>query len=70
MMGMANFIRVQSFRVYEPLLAAALIYVTLTFILTRLFRWLEAHLNKDRVAPPSLASPAPAGTDPDLQPNL
>jgi His/Glu/Gln/Arg/opine family amino acid ABC transporter permease subunit len=67
MMGVANFIRVQTFRVYEPLLAAALIYVFLTFVLTRFFRWLEARLNRDRVAPEQVAAPAPS---PDLQPNL
>jgi His/Glu/Gln/Arg/opine family amino acid ABC transporter permease subunit len=67
MMGVANFIRVQTFRVYEPLLAAALIYVFLTFVLTRIFRWLEAHLNKDRIAPVQTAAPDIA---PDLQPNL
>jgi len=67
MMGVANFIRVQTFRVYEPLLAAALIYVFLTFVLTRFFRWLEARLNRDRVAPVQVAAPAPS---PDLQPNL
>jgi His/Glu/Gln/Arg/opine family amino acid ABC transporter permease subunit len=67
MMGVANFIRVQTFRVYEPLLAAALIYIFLTFVLTRIFRWLEAYLNKDRVAPAQSAAPA---ITPDLQPNL
>ena len=67
MMGVANFIRVQTFRVYEPLLAAALIYVFLTFVLTRFFRWVEARLNRDRVAPEQVAAAAPR---PDLQPNL
>ena len=67
MMGVANFIRVQTFRVYEPLLAAALIYVFLTFVLTRFFRWLEARLNRDRVAPVQVV---PAAPSPDLQPNL
>ena len=67
MMGVANFIRVQTFRVYEPLLAAALIYIFLTFVLTRIFRWLEAYLNKDRVAPVQSTAP---GITPDLQPNL
>jgi His/Glu/Gln/Arg/opine family amino acid ABC transporter permease subunit len=67
MMGVANFIRVQTFRVYEPLLAAALIYVFLTFVLTRFFRWLEARLNRDRVAPVQVAAAEPR---PDLQPNL
>jgi His/Glu/Gln/Arg/opine family amino acid ABC transporter permease subunit len=67
MMGVATFIRVQTFRVYEPLLAAALIYVFLTFVLTRFFRWLEARLNRDRVAPVQVAAAEPR---PDLQPNL
>ena len=67
MMGVANFIRVQTFRVYEPLLAAALIYVFLTFVLTRFFRWLEARLNRDRVAPLQVVAADP---NPDLQPNL
>ena len=67
MMGVANFIRVQTFRVYEPLLAAALIYVFLTFVLTRFFRWVEARLNRDRVAPVQVAAAEPR---PDLQPNL
>ena len=67
MMGVATFIRVQTFRVYEPLLAAALIYVFLTFVLTRFFRWLEARLNRDRVTPVQVAAAEPR---PDLQPNL
>jgi His/Glu/Gln/Arg/opine family amino acid ABC transporter permease subunit len=67
MMGVATFIRVQTFRVYEPLLAAALIYVFLTFVLTRFFRWVEARLNRDRVAPVQVV---PAAPSPDLQPNL
>jgi His/Glu/Gln/Arg/opine family amino acid ABC transporter permease subunit len=67
MMGVANFIRVQTFRVYEPLLAAALIYIFLTFVLTRIFRRVEAHLNKDRIAPVQTAAPDIAS---DLQPNL
>jgi His/Glu/Gln/Arg/opine family amino acid ABC transporter permease subunit len=68
MMEAANYIRAQTFRVYEPLLAAALIYVFLTFVLTRIFRWLEAHLNKDRVAPVQI--PLADQIRPDLQPNL
>jgi len=68
MMGAANYIRAQTLRVYEPLLAAALIYVFLTFVLTRIFRWVEAHLNKDRVAPVQI--PLAEQIRPDLQPNL
>ena len=50
-MWKANFIRVQIFRVYEPLLAAALVYIALTFVLTRGFRVLERRLNRDRLQP-------------------
>ena len=67
MMGTANYIRVQTFRVYEPLLSAALIYIFLTFVLTRIFRWVERRLNRDRVEPVQIA--ATAAPSPDLQPN-
>lgn len=50
MMGVANFIRSQTFRVYEPLLAAAVIYIVMTFVLTRGFLWLERRLSPDRPA--------------------
>jgi len=56
-MWKANFIRVQTFRIYEPLLAAALVYIALTFILSRGFRMLERHLNKDRLQPIPAALP-------------
>jgi polar amino acid transport system permease protein len=51
MMYKANSIRVLTFRIYEPLLAAALVYIALTFLLTRGFRLLERHLNRDRLQP-------------------
>lgn len=51
MMWKANFIRVQTFRIYEPLLAAALVYIALTFLLSRGFRVLERHMNRDRLQP-------------------
>ncbi|MPR09459.1 ABC transporter permease [Microvirga tunisiensis] len=35
LLGMANYIRMQTFKIYEPLLAVAIVYVLLTFILTR-----------------------------------
>lgn len=41
LLGMANYIRMQSFRVYEPLLAVAIVYVLLTLILTRGMAWVE-----------------------------
>ena len=51
LMGTARFIIAQTFRVYEPLLAAAAYYIVLTFIITRVFRYLERYLNKDRLEP-------------------
>ncbi|TXH35773.1 MAG: ABC transporter permease [Rhodospirillaceae bacterium] len=50
-LGTARWIQKQTFRIYEPLIAAGLIYVTLVFILTRLLNWLERSLNKDRDRP-------------------
>ena len=47
-LGAANFIRSQSFRTYETLIAAGIMYVILTFILTRIFYFVENRLNKDR----------------------
>jgi len=58
-MGTANFIRVQTFRVYETLVGAAIVYVALVFILTRILYWVEAHLNKDRAAPKTIVPDIP-----------
>lgn len=52
-MQKANYIRAQELRVYEPLLGAAIIYVCLVFVLTRILNFVERHLNKDRLQPPS-----------------
>jgi polar amino acid transport system permease protein len=57
MMWKANFIRVQTFRIYEPLLAAAVVYIALTFLLTYGFRLLERRMNRDRVQPAPLELP-------------
>ena len=59
LMGTARFIVAQTFRVYEPLLAAAVLYICLTFIITRIFRYLEAYLNKDRVEPIQIKTDLP-----------
>jgi polar amino acid transport system permease protein len=59
LMGTARFIVAQTFRVYEPLLAAACLYIVLTFIITRGFRFLEAYLNKDRLEPIQIKTPLP-----------
>lgn len=53
-LGMAQFIRQQTFRVYETLIGAAIVYIVLVFILTRLLNWLERYLNKDRERPVSV----------------
>jgi len=59
LMGTARFIIAQTFRVYEPLLAAAVYYICLTFIITRVFRYLEAYLNKDRLEPVQIDAELP-----------
>jgi octopine/nopaline transport system permease protein len=53
-LGTAQFIRQQTFRVYETLIGAALVYIVLVFVLTRLLNWLERYLNKDRERPVSV----------------
>jgi polar amino acid transport system permease protein len=52
MMGAANYIRSQTFRVYETLLAAAVIYIALTFLLTRGFLLMERRLAAGRERSP------------------
>lgn len=53
-LGTAQFLRSQSYRIYETLLSAAVVYVVLVFILTRLMNALERYLNKDRERPVSI----------------
>lgn len=48
LMGAANLIRARTFRVYEPLLAAAAIYLCITFVLTRFFALVERRLHPER----------------------
>jgi octopine/nopaline transport system permease protein len=50
-LGMAQYIRQQSFRTYETLIGAGIVYIVLVFILTRVLNWLERYLNKDRERP-------------------
>lgn len=45
-MGQANVARAQSLRVYEPLLLAAVVYILLTIVITRLFALAEARVNR------------------------
>jgi His/Glu/Gln/Arg/opine family amino acid ABC transporter permease subunit len=51
-MQKANYIRAQELRVYEPLLGAAIIYVIMVFVLTRILNVIERYLNRDRQPPP------------------
>lgn len=53
-LGMAQYIRAQTFRVYETFIGAGIVYIALVFVLTRLMNWLERHLNKDRERPVSI----------------
>jgi len=46
--GVANMVRQETYRIYEPLLLVAGIYVLLTFIITRLFRIVEAQIPQRR----------------------
>lgn len=41
LLGMANYIRMQTFKVYEPLLAVTAVFVILTWISARCVTWLE-----------------------------
>ncbi|MFM9845281.1 MAG: ABC transporter permease [Dongiaceae bacterium] len=59
-LGMIQKIRADTLRTYEPLLAAAVVYIVLTFILTRCFNYFERRLNKDRQPPKTLTMVAPA----------
>jgi His/Glu/Gln/Arg/opine family amino acid ABC transporter permease subunit len=58
-LGMAQRIRANDLRTYEPLLAAAVVYIALTYIVTRCFYFAERRLNKDRLPPKASAPPAP-----------
>lgn len=48
LMGAANIVRAQTFRVYEPLLLVAAIYVALAIVIARIFRWLERRVPSRR----------------------
>ncbi len=53
-MGQAEVAQSESLRVYEPLLTAALVYILLTLIITRLFALAEGRMNRSRslILPP------------------
>lgn len=51
-MGEANIIRAQTFRTYEPLITAALLYLALTFLITMAFRVAEKRMGRHLVRQP------------------
>jgi len=53
-LGMAQYIRAQTFRVYETFIGAGIVYIVLVFLLTRALNMLERYLNKDRERPVSI----------------
>jgi ABC-type arginine/histidine transport system permease subunit len=52
-LGRAQYIRSQTYRIYETLISAGIIYIVMVFILTRILNELERYLNKDRERPPA-----------------
>lgn len=50
-MGTARQIQKVTFRVYEPLIAAGILYIVMVFILTRLMMMVERRINRHRLAP-------------------
>jgi polar amino acid transport system permease protein/octopine/nopaline transport system permease protein len=59
-LGMSGYIRQQTYRVYETLIGAAIVYIVLVFLMTRVLNWVERRLNRDRERPVSSAAGAPA----------
>ena len=47
-MGAANIIRAQTFRVYEPLIVVALVYIVLAALIALAFRFLERRVPTPR----------------------
>jgi octopine/nopaline transport system permease protein len=59
-LGTGRYIIQQTLRYYEPLVGAAIIYILMVFLLTRILNWLERYLNKDRERPISTIAAQPA----------
>jgi polar amino acid transport system permease protein/octopine/nopaline transport system permease protein len=60
-MGTARSIWVDTFRVYDTLIGAGIVYFVLVFLLTRVLNWVERRLNKDRMPIASVVpNPTPA----------
>ncbi|WP_374306866.1 ABC transporter permease [Dongia sp.] len=59
-MGTATTIRVDTYRVYDTLIGAGIVYFVTVYFLTRGLNWFERKLNKDRMAIPASGRPAAA----------
>jgi polar amino acid transport system permease protein/octopine/nopaline transport system permease protein len=59
-MGTATTIRVDTYRVYDTLIGAGIVYFVTVYFLTRGLNWVERKLNKDRMAIPVSGTAAPA----------
>jgi polar amino acid transport system permease protein len=46
--GVSSKIRQDTFRVYEPLIFVAAVYFCLTFVITRIFGWIERQVPQKR----------------------
>ncbi len=57
-MGTATTIRVDTFRVYDTLIGAGIVYFVMVYGLTRGLNWMERRLNKDRLAMPGAVKAA------------
>lgn len=53
-LGTAQFLRSQTYRIYETLIPACIVFIVLVFVLTRILNALERYLNKDRDRPVSI----------------
>lgn len=59
-MGTATTIRVDTYRVYDTLIGAGIVYFVTVYFLTRGLNWFERKLNKDRMAIPTAGAAAQA----------
>ncbi len=59
-MGTATTIRVDTYRVYDTLIGAGIVYFVTVYFLTRGLNWVERKLNKDRMAIPTSGKPVAA----------
>ncbi len=59
-LGTAQLIRVDTFRVYDTLIGAGVVYIAMVWMLTRVLNRIERRLGKDRLAMPTVKVPKTA----------